>query len=212
MARRSTLGVEKAARRHDFDPSFAPHASSGFGTGSGDASRLKRSRSGLPTQARAHAQLMPQLVDGLLEQEDIEQNLPVLLRRWYEMRSNGPQVSAQKRRRSRVGLRVRIGGPNQPCSMFGLVPVGGSGGIGERAQHRGHVPHRRPLETALGQGVIWLSLEIDNRDVVAGDQDLAQVIGTMTADGGRQNPTAARDACQSGVRAMDAGAEPGPWS
>jgi hypothetical protein len=41
---------------------------------------------------------MPQLVDGLLEQEDIEQNLPVLLRRWYEMRMNGPQVSAQKRR------------------------------------------------------------------------------------------------------------------
>ena len=48
--------------------------------------------------SRAHAQLMPQLVDGLLEQEDIEQNLPVLLRRWYEMRMNGPQVSAQKRR------------------------------------------------------------------------------------------------------------------
>jgi hypothetical protein len=166
----------------------------------------------------AHAQLMPQLVDGLLEQEDIEQNLPVLLRRWYEMRMNGPQVSAQKRRRSpylpvsRPGLRVRIGCPNRPCSMFGLVPVGGSGGIGERAQHGGHVPHRRPLEPALGQGVIWLSLEIDYRDVVAGDQDLAQVIVAVAADGGRQDPTAARDACQSGVRATDTGAEPGPWS
>ena len=89
--------------------------------------------------------------------------------------------------------------PHRPCSMFGLVPVGGSGGIGERAQHGGHVPHRRPLEPALGQGVIWLSLEIDNREVVAGDQHLAQVKVAVEADGGRQDPTAAQDAWQPGV-------------
>src|SRR5690606_8730996 len=55
------------------------------------------------------------------------------------------------------------------------------GEIVEGPQHPGDIAQRRGLRAALMQRALRLTLEIDDRDVVLTDQDLAQVIVAMDA-------------------------------
>src|SRR5207247_6043831 len=52
----------------------------------------------------------------------------------------------------------------------------------ERAEHAGHVAQRAALDAALAERPRRLALEVDDDEVVAGAQDLAQVIVAVRAD------------------------------
>ena len=54
--------------------------------------------------------------------------------------------------------------------------------VAEGAQHCGHVGKRWPLQSAFGERASRLSLEVDDADVIAGQEHLLQVVVTMTAD------------------------------
>ena len=54
--------------------------------------------------------------------------------------------------------------------------------VAERAQHPGDVPQRRLLGAALLEAVARLALEIDDDEVIARHQHLAEVVVAMDAD------------------------------
>src|SRR5439155_2265686 len=54
----------------------------------------------------------------------------------------------------------------------------------EGAQHAGHVAYCAPLDAALAQRPCRLALEVDDHEVVAGKEELAEVIVAVDADAG----------------------------
>src|SRR5262249_15491738 len=52
----------------------------------------------------------------------------------------------------------------------------------ERAEHACHVAQRAALDAPLAQWPRWLAFEVDDDEVVAGAQDLAEVIVAVRAD------------------------------
>jgi hypothetical protein len=77
-----------------------------------------------------------------------------------------------------------------------LLGQGGVRGVVEGAKHPGHVGKRRKLEAAFAQGSRGLALEIDDQKILAGVQNLAEVIVAM-------NPSA-----HAGEARVGDGAEP----
>ena len=52
----------------------------------------------------------------------------------------------------------------------------------ERAEHAGDVAQGAALDAALAEGAGGLALEVDDREVAAGVQDLAEVVVAVRAD------------------------------
>ena len=61
-------------------------------------------------------------------------------------------------------------------------PQRGAGGVVERAEHPGHVSERRALDPPLAERSRGLALEVDDDEVAAGPQDLAEVVVAVDAD------------------------------
>ncbi len=76
-----------------------------------------------------------------------------------------------------VGVHEGIGDGGGP--IVGPLRLGGRRRVGERAQHAGDVPQRRMLRPPLRQRAHRLALEIDDEEVAARYQHLAQMVVAM---------------------------------
>src|SRR5688572_12037768 len=75
---------------------------------------------------------------------------------------------------------------------------GAHGRVMERADQRGDVAQRRTLDAALAERAIGLAFEIDNREVFAGEEQLAEAEIAVTADA-----FAAETAVDQGLKAAE---------
>ncbi len=63
-----------------------------------------------------------------------------------------------------------------------LAAAVGGGGVGERAEHAGHVAQRRVVPAALGHRSGRLALEVEDHPAVGAEHDLAEVEVAVVAD------------------------------
>src|SRR5205807_6078236 len=120
---------------------------------------------------RSVVELVPELVQGLLDQHDVQQEVSLV--------HVGRQEGSAGRRRQ-VGLHERLRGQLRPGRA--VRDLDRLAGIGEGAQHPGHVLERPALEPPLAQRSRRLALEVDDDEVAAGEEHLPQVVVAVAAD------------------------------
>ena len=103
------------------------------------------------------------------------------------------RVSPPRRRRGRRARASRSHASSVgPASMRSASRSCRAVRVAERAQHAGDVAQRRMLAPALGERPRRLALEVDDHEVVVGEQHLAEVIVAVVARLERRAPAARR--------------------
>jgi hypothetical protein len=124
---------------------------------------------------RPVVELVAQLVEQLLDLGELEQPAHVVERLEYPRAAHRLGVGRQECLARRGFPRLEVGGGALARRLRG-VQHRRSFCVSEGAQHPRHVPQRRLLAPALGERTRGLALEIDDQEVVAGEQHLPEVI------------------------------------